>query len=177
MVASVSPPVDHLADEDLMWHMSQHLVLLLIAGPLLVLAGMTTWRGEHPLPLSAVVAGAIANIAAVTAWHIPVLFDLADRVTAVHIVEHLSFVAASAALWWCAGLGRRPAPLAATVVVFVASLPGIALGAAMTLSATPWYDLYPSVTQQQVSGSLMWSIGGLGTIACGVLSFSRAVTA
>src|SRR5207244_2626764 len=106
-------------------------------------------------------------VAVVTMWHLPPLFDAANDHVPVHVAEHLSFIAASAALWWCAGLGRRPAPLLATVVVFAASLPGLALGAAMTLSTTPWYAAYPSISQQQVAGALMWSLGGLGTILCG----------
>ena len=173
--AAVSPPFDALADRDLAWHMVQHLVLLVLSGPLVVIAGLSAWRARDPLPVGWVVAGAAVNVGVVTVWHVPALFDAADAHVALHVAEHLSFIVASAALWWCAGLGRRPAPLAATIVVFLASLPGIALGAAMTLSTTPWYSAYASITQQQVAGSLMWSIGGLGTILCGVLSFSRAV--
>ena len=174
---AVSPPFDDRAGHDLVGHMVQHLVLLGLAGPLVVVAGLSVWRRPDPLPLAWSFAGAAAELVVVVVWHLPVLFDAADRSVPIHVVEHLSFIAASAALWWCAGLGRRPAPLGATLVVFVASLPGLALGAAMTLSATPWYSAYASLTQQQVAGALMWSVGGLVSSVCGVLSFSRAVAA
>jgi cytochrome c oxidase assembly factor CtaG len=61
--------------------------------------------------------------------------------------------------------------------VFVASLPGIALGAAMTLAPSTWYSSYPSLTDQQVAGALMWSVGGMATVLCGVVSLARSLSA
>jgi cytochrome c oxidase assembly factor CtaG len=108
-------------------------------------------------------------------WHAPRFYDAADRPVALHVVEHLSFLAAAGALWWAAGLGSRPSPPIAALAVFVASLPGIALGAAMTIATEPWYDSYPSLAQQQVAGALMWSVGGAATVLCGVLSLVRSL--
>lgn len=176
VAVAVSPPVDAATGDDLVWHMAQHLVLLVVAAPLGVLATMPRWRtSARPLGLPAVAALSILHVVVVTGWHVPALFDAAERHLAVHVAEHLSFLAASAALWWAAGLGRRPAPPVAVVAVFVASLPGIALGAAMTLSTSPWYASYPSIVEQQVAGALMWSIGGAATVLCGALCVARAV--
>ena len=73
-----------------------------------------------------------------------------------------------------AGLGARPAPPVAALAVFVASLPGIALGAAMTLATEPWYSSYPSLADQQVAGAVMLLIGTpLVIAAVSVLFFKQ----
>jgi cytochrome c oxidase assembly factor CtaG len=175
-VVAVSPPVDARTADSLVWHMAQHLVLLTVAAPLLVLAGLRRWDAPvRAVPLPVVLALVGAHVVVVTAWHLPPLFDGAERSLPLHVVEHLSFLAAAAALWWAAGLGARPAPPVVALAVFVASLPGIALGAAMTLATEPWYSSYPSLADQQVAGALMWGIGGAATVLCGVLSLVRSL--
>ncbi|MCU1376162.1 MAG: cytochrome c oxidase assembly protein [Actinomycetia bacterium] len=176
-VLAVSPPVDALAHENLVWHMAQHLVLLVVAAPLLVLGGMRAWRAAtRPVPLPLVVTLVAAHVVVVAAWHLPPLFDATERSLPLHAAEHLSFLAAATGLWWAAGLGTRPATPVASLAVFVASLPGIALGAAMTMATQPWYQQYPSLIDQQVAGALMWSVGGAATVLCGVLSLVRSLS-
>ncbi|HEY2330807.1 MAG TPA: cytochrome c oxidase assembly protein, partial [Acidimicrobiales bacterium] len=149
-----------------------------VVAPLAVLSTMTAWRSRaDPLPSATVVVLAGVNVVAVVAWHVPVLFDAAERSLPLHVAEHLSFVLAACALWWAAGLGARPAPPLAVLVVFVASLPGIALGAGMTLSTAPWYTAYPSIVDQQLAGALMWSVGGAVTVLCGALCAARWLSA
>jgi cytochrome c oxidase assembly factor CtaG len=175
-VVAVSPPVDARAHESLVWHMGQHLVLLAVAAPLLVVAGLHRWDAPvRPIPLPALLLLVGLHVVVVTGWHLPPLFDGAERSTPLHVVEHLSFVGSAAALWWAAGLGSRPSPPVAALAVFVASLPGIALGAAMTLATEPWYPAYPSLADQQVAGALMWGVGGAVTVLCGVLSLVRSL--
>lgn len=177
-VAAVSPPVDALTHDSLAWHMAQHLVLLGVAAPLLVLAGLRTWRSPGPpVPLGVAVGLVLVQVVVVTLWHVPVLFDAAERSVPVHVVEHLTFVASAAGLWWAAGLGSRSAPPVVALAVFVGSFPGIALGAAMTLAGSPWYASYPSLADQQVAGALMWGVGGTATVLCGVLSLARSLSA
>jgi cytochrome c oxidase assembly factor CtaG len=175
-VLAVSPPVDARTHESLVWHMSQHLVLLAVAAPLLVLGGLRTWRAPvRPGSLPVLVALVGVHVVVMAAWHLPPLFDAAERSVPLHVAEHLSFLAAAGCLWWAAGLGARPSPPVVALAVFVASLPGIALGAAMTLATEPWYSSYPSLVDQQVAGALMWSVGGAATVLCGVLSLVRSL--
>jgi putative membrane protein len=175
---AVSPPVDARTHDSLTWHMGQHLVLLGVAAPLLVLAGMRSWRPTTAaIPVPVALGLVLVHVVVVTVWHVPALFDAADRSIPVHVAEHLSFIAAAAALWWAAGLGSRPTHPIVALAVFGASLPGIALGAAMTLAPSPWYAAYPSLIDQQVAGALMWSIGGMATVLCGVVSIARSVSA
>ena len=110
-VLAVSPPVDGRAADSLVWHMAQHLVLLAVAAPLLVVAGLRRWDAPvrtTSLPVLLALVG--AHVVVVTAWHLPPLFDGAERSLPLHVVEHLTFLASAAALWWAAGLGSRPAP-------------------------------------------------------------------
>jgi cytochrome c oxidase assembly factor CtaG len=170
VAVSLSPPVDARAHSDLVWHMSQHLLLLSFAGPLLA-AGL---RGRRNTP--ATVAGAsLLAVVAVAGWHAPVLFDAADRSLPLHMAEHASFIVGSGALWWLAGSELdAPAPYA-VIAVFVVSLAGTALGVAMTLSRAPWYAAYPDVTDQQIAGALMWSVGGAVTTACALVVLVRTL--
>lgn len=123
LVALVGP-IDSLS-EQLFWvHMLQHVLLLTVAAPLIVLGApwMSIWR---PLPLgwrrtiarpvsrSPVLAPARAagrtlgrplgalivfNVNLVL-WHIPAVYDLALRDTGVHILEHTSFLLFGILLW------------------------------------------------------------------------------
>jgi cytochrome c oxidase assembly factor CtaG len=49
-------------------------------------------------------------------------------------------------------------------VLFVAALPGTALGAALTLASNPWYAEYPSMADQQLAGVVMWGFAGLAYV-------------
>jgi putative membrane protein len=108
-VALISP-IDRLADQLLVMHMVQHLLLLDIA-PILLIVGLTKvllrpiTRRVHALerragflahPAFAVVfyAGAMA------VWHIPALYDVAARHSGIHALEHLTFSAAGFLYWW-----------------------------------------------------------------------------
>jgi putative membrane protein len=117
-------PVDDLSAQLLWAHMLQHLLLIGVAAPLLVLGApwLPLWR---PLPLGfrRRVAAALAHgprLAAPRAaarflslplvawvllngdlalWHVPALYDLTLRNGAVHHVEHLSFLAFGVLFW------------------------------------------------------------------------------
>ena len=54
--------------------------------------------------------------------------------------------------------------------LFVAALPGSALGAALTLAGRPWYPAYPSLDDQQLAGVVMWAFAGtVYVVAAGVV--------
>ena len=96
------PPFADFAEGDLfVAHMAQHLLLVDLAPPLL-LAGLT---GPLLRPvLAALPARALRRItncvalpvafALLVGWHVPLLFDAAVRQEPVHVLEHVSLVAA-----------------------------------------------------------------------------------
>ncbi len=109
-LAALVSPVDSLADQLFFAHMVQH-VLLLDVAPILAILGFTkvilrpVTRAVTELERR---AGALAHpafavvlyIAVIWAWHIPAAYDLAVRHSAVHVLEHLSFLVAGSLYWW-----------------------------------------------------------------------------
>jgi putative membrane protein len=187
---ALGPPLDGWAASDLAAHMLQHVVLLAVAPPLLLLgcvpevvvralppasrrrvtrlAGRAA-RAVRAAPPLYQAAGAIAlQTVVIGVWHLPRLYDAAAAGNVLHALEHASFLAAGCIFWWCvAGLGTESGPAWAVVCLFVASLPATLLGALMTLSTAPWYPYYTTgtaahaLTRQQLAGVVMWGVGGM----------------
>ncbi|MCC7420544.1 MAG: cytochrome c oxidase assembly protein [Planctomycetaceae bacterium] len=165
-VALVSP-LDALSGELASAHMVQHLLLILVAAPLFVVAApMPLILGGLPKPLRREVgrwrqriesgpAGFhllwnplfvwIAHAMDLWVWHVPALYESALRRPVVHDLEHLTFFG-TACLFWRVLLdpisGRRLNPAAAVLSLFTMSLQGRGLGALMALSPHPWYGAY-----------------------------------
>jgi putative membrane protein len=129
---ALSSPMDRLADKLFWAHMLQHVLLMLVAPPLIAFAApwMAFWR---PLPLalrrrlaravvtsepfeplrraarwigSPVQAWLLFDVD-LGLWHLPSLFDLTLRSQAVHYLEHASFVLLGI-LFWCQVIDSPP---------------------------------------------------------------------
>jgi putative membrane protein len=167
-MVAVAPPVDGWAERSLTAHMVQHLLLVTVAAPLLGLAPPRSW---HAYPSSRRVnvprmigAGVLSSVA-LWVWHAPAPFDAAVGSAPLHAAEHVSFLA-TATLLWASVAGRGFGVL----VVFAATMPATVLGAALTLSRSPWYAHYPRLADQQVAGALMWAAGSVpGLVAAAAL--------
>lgn len=204
LIAAMATPLDSYAERSLSAHMVQHVILMVIAPLLLVLAdpwdtlvaglpervrdfglvrtptGSPT-RGparEPDLPRSSLatwtrvaILVTVVQSLVMWAWHIPALYDLAVRVDGVHAIEHLAFLGSGIWFWWAIGAtGSRRNGMAA-LVVFIAALPGTALGAALMLAPHPWFPAYPDLQDQQVAGAIMWSVAGAVYLAGAVVLF------
>jgi putative membrane protein len=198
LAVALGPPLDGSATNDLAAHMLQHVLLLSVVPPLLlvgrvpqvVAAAAPAGRrrlhrrlGAHVLDRPAFVV-AVTMIAVVTQavafglWHLPALYDAAVGNDAVHAAEHLTFLGVGCFFWWALlRLSAQLGPPAAVLALFLATLPATLLGALMTLSTTPWYPRYltgtvtQAVTRQQLAGVVMWAVGGMVTVACAVVLF------
>lgn len=146
---------------DLTAHMVEHLVLTTVAAPLLALL----LRRRASAGWLAV--GVVASTTAILVWHAPPMFDAADDDPALHAVEHASFVGTAVLLWWAVW---RTDSVAKVLALFVAGLPAIALGAAMTLATTPWYQA--ELSDQRVAGALMWGAGSVTGLAAAAAAFA-----
>jgi putative membrane protein len=152
-------------------HMVQHLLLMLVAAPLLALCAPVvaflwalppTWRRALALrrnrstrlrgigrslmhPLTAWVASTLA----LWVWHVPFYYDAAVRLEAVHAIEHVTFFLTALLFWWAlvepAGVFRR-ARGAALVYLFAAAMHSAILGALLTLAPRPWYTAHLDTT-------------------------------
>lgn len=165
-------PVDALSD-DLSWvHMLQHLILMAVAAPLLVLGYpefVLLWvlppRARRALgcwPQRSAVFGALwraswnplwiwsVHALAIWVWHVPVLYELALTDPLVHDIEHLTFFLA-AVLFWRVAIDPRSSlrvnPGLGVLYLFTTTLHASALGALMTLSPRPWYPIYIGRTE------------------------------
>jgi cytochrome c oxidase assembly factor CtaG len=186
VLAATSPPFDSLADRSFSIHMVQHMLLVLLAAPLLAaghvgpqLLGLLP-KGARPRLLSGLQrtrppgtasSGLLATaIFAVVfwLWHLPGPFDLALEQPAVHVIEHASFLV-SAVFFWSAILNRRAAPAITVFLLFVTMMQTGILGALLTLSGTVWYTAYTlegplglgplglgPLEEQQLAGLIMW---------------------
>jgi cytochrome c oxidase assembly factor CtaG len=166
---AVGSPLEAFDDVSLSVHMVQHLLLMAIAPPLILL-------GSPALPLlrglPRLIRGAVGRFlrwppaerlghvltdpavcwmaasAALIAWHIPAAFELALRSDTWHEFEHACFFATSLMFWWPV---VQPYPSAARwpgwsipLYLFLGTLPGGALGAFLTFCDRVLYPSYGS---------------------------------
>jgi putative membrane protein len=176
VVAAVSPPVHAAADRSLAVHMVQHVLLLTVAPAMLVAGGVgravaARWR---PPVVAAAAATTAIQTAVMVAWHLPPLYGAAHGGTAAHLAEHVLFLVSGTAFW--AVVTSDDVGLAAPLVLFVASLPGTALGVALTLAQSAWYPAYPDMGSQQLAGVVMWAGAGTAYLVGAAASTVRAVS-
>jgi len=119
---AVASPLDAFAGLLLQVHMAQHLLLTMVAPPLLwlgapsvpLLRGLPTTIAKSALGpflgaprLQAAVRTLVHPVvswtvfaATVVAWHLPGPYQLALRAPGWHVVEHLTFLGAGLLFWW-----------------------------------------------------------------------------
>ena len=175
-------PLHNLSDAYLFSaHMLQHLALTLVFPPLL-LYGTPAWvvrpllRPGWVLRLARGVtrplaAGAIFSVP-ITFWHFPRFYEAALEHHALHIVQHLVFIATAVIMWWpilspVPELPRAGYPTQ-LLYLFVLGLPMSLAGAMITLAEGVLYPFYVAaprvfglapLADQQLGGLLMWVVG------------------
>lgn len=178
------PPLDDWSGHYLLSaHMYQHLILMMLAVPLMI-AGTPPWLvsklvNHGPLrPIlyaitRPVVSFVLGNLIIVV-WHMPFAYDQALTHEWVHILQHLSFVLAAFFTWWPV-LSRSPelpgisSPLLSCLYLFLDSIPGAIVGAFITFAAPGLYAVYPEAQRifgidlkmdQELAGLTMWVLTG-----------------
>jgi putative membrane protein len=174
---AVDSPVDAYADRLFWMHMVQHVLLMMVAPPLLLI-GRPWPRLSRPLPLDlrrplarAVLAGpalaplrgALRRLAApfpsfvlfsatLVVWHVPALYDLTLRDGIVHDAEHALFFS-TALLFWVhllPGATGRPRLSDGARVAYgtAALLVSWALAVVLGLAPEPAYGAYASLAHR-----------------------------
>jgi cytochrome c oxidase assembly factor CtaG len=154
LAVALSPPVDTLADQLLVAHMAEHLLigdfasLLLVlgfTGPLLAPVLRNRWLG-HLRVLTHPVVAFTAWVVNFYVWHLPVLYQAALRHDPVHALQHACFLGFGMAMWM-ALLGPLPKPAwftngARLVYIVAVRLAGTVLANAMIFSGSVFYPIY-----------------------------------
>jgi putative membrane protein len=177
LVLAVSSPIDAYAGRLFWVHMVQHVLLMMVAPPLLLI-GRPWPRLSRPLPLGlrrplartvlagpslAPVRGVFRRLAAplpsfvlfngtLLLWHVPALYDLTLRDGPVHDLEHALFFG-TALLFWVhlvPGAAGRPqlADGARAIYGTAALLVSWILAIVLGLAQAPLYDAYASLAQR-----------------------------
>jgi cytochrome c oxidase assembly factor CtaG len=214
LLLTVVSPLDYWADDYFYLHMVQHL-LLSFAVPSLIVAG-APWqplldalparaglrltrlaaRGRRIAALRALTRAAtwpwtavIAFSAVMLAWHIPVLYDLAERNEAVHIwLMHGSLLVTGVAFWLqfipSPPVRMRLQPAAQIAALAATNVVMWLLAMAMSMLASgSWYPVYghvPGVTlppfaDQQIGAAILWVCGDFWCYPAVVIAIRRLI--
>lgn len=159
LAVALSPPLDSRADTGFPAHMVQHVLLTMVAAPL-VAAGLTRVPRIHPV---------IAWIAfAATGWvvHFTGFFEAAAEHVPVHVAEH-ALLFGTALLFWSVVVGPRATmsyPLR-LLYLAVAMPQNTFLALAITSADRVLYPHYAGggdpLGEQQLGGGIMWVAGDL----------------
>ena len=169
IAAAVLSPIDDLADELFPVHMVQHLLLTMVAAPLVLLGNplaVVLWGVHRKIRrslASPLTAGArfrialamltslpvawVVYVADLWAWHIPLLYQLALEHEPVHVVEHIAFFTTALVFWWpivrpAPRLGPRSHLGFEVLYLIAATAQNTALGAMLTLPERSFYPHY-----------------------------------
>ena len=167
---AIGSPLEAFDDVSLSAHMVQHLLLMAVAPPLILLGaptlpllrGLPRWmvrgtvgrffRWPQAQRLGRTLTDPavcwIAASMALIAWHIPAAFELALRSEPWHKIEHACFLGTSLLFWWPViqpfpSIVRWPA-WSVPLYLFLGTLPGAALGAFLTFCDRVLYPSYGS---------------------------------
>ena len=169
-IALVSP-LEPLSGSLASAHMVQHVLLVLVAAPLLAVAAPSTtllrgsplvvrqvssrWRRRLRLTRDDLAVTRwpaalwLAHVVTLWFWHASVPYDAALGSWAVHVLEHATFLATG---WWFwrVVVGRRVDRVpggTGLLLVFAMALQSVFLAALLTFAREPWYDGYAATTE------------------------------
>ena len=171
LVVALVSPMHPLGEVLFSAHMTQHVLIMGVAAPLLVLGRpvipflwalpigarrtMGAWSktalvriawGGLTRPFTAFMLHAVA----ILVWHVPVLYDATVTSDWVHTLQHSAFLVTALLFWWSLIHGRERrlgrGGGAAVLYLFLTLLISGGLGALLTFAPRPWYTAYAEVT-------------------------------
>ena len=183
ILVALDTPIETLARQLFWAHMTQHLLLIMVAAPLLVVGApwLQIWRGL-PLPIrrplartavrhpalagprrafawsSAPVGAFVLSTANLWFWHWPAVYDLTLRNHAVHHLEHGLFLGLGI-LFWAQVIDQYPfharlSQFKRVIFVFGGIIASWALAAVLAFATAPFYSY----------AALTWRPGGISAL-------------
>jgi len=171
LAIALSSPLEILSGQLFWAHMVQHVLLLVVAAPLIVLARpwirlwrslpldlrrwlarnlsqgrRTRWLRSVSSALGSPAGGFLAFSVVLLVWHVPALFDATLRSSALHALEHTLFFA-TAVMFWKQVIHSPPLHARLSAVQRVAYLVGAmivswVLAVVLALAPQPLYSFY-----------------------------------
>jgi len=206
LVIALLSPLEGLAKVLLSAHMVQHVLLVTVAPPLLVLgkpevAWLTAlpdgWRRSLPrqrrarsalrllVPLAKPLPAALLHMATLWVWHSPALFDAAVAADWLHWLEHVLFFGTGLLFWRAvikAAAGREAAA-GGLVACFITLLQSGILSALLSFAREPLYltsdtDAWglTALEDQQLAGAIMSIPMCVVYLAAGLAMAARLLT-
>lgn len=194
LAAAVLSSLDAAAEASFGAHMLQHMLLIVVAAPLIALgsAGAALVSGlpaalRQPVAKMRHLRRMVATVPVATAlhgvtvwlWHAPALYEAALRSDPIHYLEHVSMFGTGVLFWWSVINARAVAPLgygAGIAALFLTMLHSGLLGILITLARVPLYATYTETVplaglspleDQQLAGVVML-FGGFAYLAGGM---------
>ena len=192
-------PIDALAEVFFSVHMGQHLLLMLVAAPLLAVSDAHlvilrllplsprrrfgqaigrvpgVKRASHTPVAAWVACGAFA--AAFGLWHMPAAYDWALRHPWGHALEHLTLIVTAVAFWRMIVTSgrRRLSPGMAVMMVSLIGVQGAFMGAVISFAQHPLYAAYAgnSLNDQALAGVMMCVPASLIYVASSIWALAR----
>jgi putative membrane protein len=178
-VLALASPIGTLADGYLFSaHMLQHLLLVLIVPPLLLLGLPERRRAAPSVRAPSLLLAWGMGVGAMWLWHAPTLCNAAAQSQLVHRVQEATLLAMGLAFFWpvlSPNVARRIAPLPGILYLFTACIACTILGILVTFSPVEVCSVYLAPTDrlgivptlrdgwgmtpakdQQIGGLLMW---------------------
>jgi cytochrome c oxidase assembly factor CtaG len=178
---ALETPIDTISDYYLdSVHMVQHVMLGFVAPPLMLL-GLSPQMAERVVRVPGVrmitepVAAQVIAGLVMIGWHLPPLYDATLYSSALHVVEHVMFIAAGGVLFWpmlaatSAQARWQMSPGAKLLYMLVATLPQDGVALALIFSRVPFYEYYTHAPRlvasltplidQTVAGAVLMILG------------------
>lgn len=183
LLASMLPVTEEWAQRSFAGHMVQHLLMIVVAAPCLVVAApvrtmrhLVTTRStdveravfRHWRSAGAPFAAA-AFLSVLYLTHLTAIYDLALRNRFVHDVEHVAYVVTAVSLWAAVRSTGQRAGVRRVGSVFAVIAGGALLGVVLLSASSPLVSTYAdlqgtdaALDDQRAAASLMW-VGGMAT--------------
>lgn len=168
LVVALVSPIDAMATALASAHMVQHVLLVLVAAPLLAVAaplpsllrGLPARVARTLVPVRRGPLGALGrgvgrpatawllHVGTLWGWHAAGPYDAALAVPALHAAEHATFLLTGVLVWQAVvGPHRvRASDGIGVLVVFGLTLQSVFLSVLLTFAGEAWYDGYASTT-------------------------------